>query len=307
MALVKAKRFNIYPKILLDGASGAGKTYSALSLATGYDTKAGHKGIALVDTENGRANYYADQFDFGVIDDLGAGRNADDKYSPESYIDAIKEAVDAGCSVLVIDSLSHEWQYLNRVHDSMPGNSFQNWRPLKARHTKLFEYILQAPICIIATARSKEEYVLEANDKGKQTVSKKGLAPIQDSQIEYEYTVTWNIAQDTHVAVTTKDNTHLFEGTYRPLTKEDGGRLYDWANSGVTAPKHNDVQSAPVQPATDIATVKQQINAAAGKLYSTHKDQVMSAVKKYAPSGNPNSITDVDVAIKLLNELTAIA
>ena len=97
----KAKREKIWVKVLLNGPSGSGKTYTALKLATGMFTKAGGAGIAAIDTENGRIRYYAN--------------------TSESYIEAISAAVDNGFKILIIDSLSHEWKWLNEVHDKMPG------------------------------------------------------------------------------------------------------------------------------------------------------------------------------------------
>ena len=44
-------------------------------------------------------------------------------FTPEKYIEAINDAVDSGFKVLIIDSISHEWNYCVDIHDKMPGNS----------------------------------------------------------------------------------------------------------------------------------------------------------------------------------------
>ena len=77
----KAKREQIWLKVLFAGASGSGKTYTALRVATGIAKKTGGK-VAAIDTENGRIRYYANEFDF---DDL----QLEMPYSPEKYIEAI--------------------------------------------------------------------------------------------------------------------------------------------------------------------------------------------------------------------------
>ena len=110
----KAKREKIWVKVLLNGPSGSGKTYTALKLATGMFTKTGGAGIAAIDTENGRIRYYANEFDFFDL-------QLSEPYTSESYIEAISAAVDNGFKILIIDSLSHEWKWLNEVHDKMPG------------------------------------------------------------------------------------------------------------------------------------------------------------------------------------------
>ena len=223
MAFVKAKKEKIWTKILLGGSSGSGKTYSALRLATGLAKKCG-SGIAAIDTEAGRIRYYANEFDFSDM-------QLTEPFTPEKYIEAINDAVDSGFKVLIIDSISHEWNYCVDIHDKMPGNSWTNWSKVTPRHDAFMEKILQAPIHIIATVRGKDEYVLEEKN-GKQTPKKVGLGFKQRDGVEYNYTATFNIAQDTHIAEATKDNTHIFEGRYEVLTEKDGEALYDWANVG---------------------------------------------------------------------------
>ena len=149
----KAVKEKIWVKVLLAGPSGSGKTYSALRLATGLAKAAGSE-IAAGDTENGRMLYYANEFDFAYL-------KMQEPYTPESYIELIDAAVDAGFKVLIIDSISHEWNYCLELHDKMPGNSYTNWQKITPRHDAFLEKVLQAPIHIIATVRGKDEYVLE--------------------------------------------------------------------------------------------------------------------------------------------------
>lgn len=222
MAFQKAKREQIWLKILLTSPSGGGKSYSALRLATGVAKKANSR-IAFIGTEGSRDKYYANEFDYDLL-------QLEEPFTDHSYIDAIEEAIDADYKVIIIDSLSHEWKWLNDQHDKMPGNSFQNWGKLKPRHRKFMDTILNAPVHIIATARGKDEWVME-DKNGKQVPKKVGLGAQQDKDVTYDYTASLMIEQDTHIATADKDNTHLFEGRYEVLTEKDGERLYDWANN----------------------------------------------------------------------------
>lgn len=115
----KTVRENVWLKVLLSSTSGGGKTYSSLILAEEIAKNAGGEGIAFISTEGSRTKYYADKFNYDSME-LG-------EYSPEAYIAAIDMAIDNGYKVAIIDSMSHEWQYMNDVHDKMPGNSFTNW------------------------------------------------------------------------------------------------------------------------------------------------------------------------------------
>lgn len=300
----KAVRENLWVKVLLSGPSGAGKTYSALRLATGMVAKTGGSGVAYVDTENRRASYYANEFDFDVIDMC-------DPYTPEKYIDAIEMAVNAGYKVIVLDSLSLEWMYLNDVHDKMPGNSFANWGKLKPRHNALMEKILQSHIHIIATARGKDEYAMEEKN-GKQTPKKLGVGIQGSKDIEYIFTCTFQITQGTNVAESTKDNTHLFEGRYDVLTENDGANLYNWANSG-EVPKesnHSKIEDTATSTSDNLEDVINQIDVLARKAMSDNKIDrgTLSDMIKAFNDGSANfkAIRDVAVAKEIVAQLNEI-
>ena len=270
MAFVKAKKEKIWTKVLLGGSSGSGKTYSALRLATGLAKKCG-SGIAAIDTEAGRIRYYANEFDFSDM-------QLTEPFTPEKYIEAINEAVSSGFKVLIIDSISHEWNYCVDTHDKMPGNSWTNWSKVTPRHDAFMEKILQAPIHIIATVRGKDEYVLEEKN-GKQTPKKVGLGFKQRDGVEYNYTATFNIAQDTHIAEATKDNTHIFEGRYEVLTEKDGEALYDWANTGEDF-------------AFNISKAQQDIINLATELGGSKDPDVTKATIDILGEANPKNCTD---------------
>lgn len=281
MAFVKAKKEKIWTKVLLGGSSGSGKTYSALRLATGLAKKCG-SGIAAIDTEAGRIRYYANEFDFSDM-------QLTEPFTPEKYIEAINEAVSSGFKVLIIDSISHEWNYCVDIHDKMPGNSWTNWSKVTPRHDAFMEKILQAPIHIIATVRGKDEYVLEEKN-GKQTPKKVGLGFKQRDGVEYNYTATFNIAQDTHIAEATKDNTHIFEGRYEVLTEKDGEALYDWANTGEDF-------------AFNISKAQQDIINLATELGGSKDPDVTKATIDILGEANPKNCTD---EVLLKQSLTAL-
>lgn len=119
------------------------------------------------------------------------------------------------------------------------------------------EKILTAPMHIIVTVRGKDEYVMEEKN-GKQTPKKVGVGATQEKDIEYNYTVTFNLQQDTNIAECQKDNTHLFENRYEKLTEQDGINIYNWANKGddpvaVPAPAVKKPASTKTTPAPEIS------------------------------------------------------
>lgn len=290
----KAKRENVYVKILLNGSSGAGKTYSALLLAEGLTKKSGGK-IAAIDTENGRIRYYADEFDF---DDI----QLEAPYTPEKYIEAIDLAVESGYDTLIIDSTSHEWEYLLDVHSKMSGNSYTNWSKITPRHNNFNEKVLQSTIHIIATVRGKDEYALE-DKNGKKVPQKIGLGYKQRDGMEYEYTATFNIDQSNHVATVTKDNTHIFEGRFDVLTAKDGEALYEWANSGKSKPQKRNVSKSSND--SELSEIKNSI----AKLISEIKEAgverkiIASTINKCAKTPDYREIDDIKVAKTVYTKL----
>ena len=296
----KAKREQVWLKVLLSGASGSGKSYSALKVATGIAKECG-SGIAYIGTEGSRNKYYADEFDYDLLE-------LEEPFECEKYIEAIDAAVEAGYKVLIIDSMTHEWKWLNDVHDKMPGNSFTNWGKLKPRHHKFMDKVLNSPIHIIATARGKDDWVLE-DKNGKQVPKKVGMGQQQDKDISYEYTVSLMIAQDTHVASADKDNTKLFDGRFEVLTENDGVRLYEWANKGdPPAPKKETPKYTETTYDSEdmLKSVKKEIISVCTELGGTKNADLMAVLKTYVASGNPNAIQSLEEAKKCLTEIKAI-
>jgi len=183
----KAIKKKLKARVAIDGPSGSGKTYTSLIAATALAQ--GGK-IAVIDTERGSASLYSDKFDFDVLEL--------ETFSPALYTQAIKAAEKAGYAVIVIDSLSHAWEGEGGALDMADAatarmrsqNSYVAWREVTPVHREMVDAMLQSPAHIVATMRSKMEYVMEKDERtGKTTVNKVGLAPIQRSGMEYEFTL----------------------------------------------------------------------------------------------------------------------
>jgi hypothetical protein len=226
MEIRKAQRKKAKLRLGIAAPSGAGKTYSALLLAFGIGGKVG-----VIDTEHGSADLYADLGDYDII-------AIEAPYTVPKYLEAIKAFESAGYTTIIIDSLTHAWagdggllDKQGKIADSGKANGFAAWRTITPEHNALVESMLKSPCHIIATMRSKQEYVLETNDRGKQTPKKIGLAPVQRDGMEYEFTIMFDIDM-AHVASASKDRTSLFDGRYFKVNKDTGIELLEWLESG---------------------------------------------------------------------------
>jgi hypothetical protein len=230
----------------LVGPAGSGKTYTALRVAHGLGER-----IALIDTEHGSASKYAGEvedghpFRFDAID-LSTMRGG---FSPDNYIAAIEAAGRAGYDVCVIDSLSHAWSGPGGVLDIVDkaasrsnNNTYAGWRTGTPAHNRLIDAILASPCHVVATMRSKAEYVIEKDERtGKNAPRKIGTQPIQREGMDFEFDVVGDLDQD-HKLVITKTRCSALDGAVITKPGADLARaLRDWLGQG----------EAPETPAQD--------------------------------------------------------
>src|SRR5690606_15977443 len=109
------------------------------------------------------------------------------------------------------------------------GNSFAGWKEGTPAQNDMVAALLNAPCHIVATMRSKTEYVLEADSRGKQVPRKIGMAPIQRAGIEYEFTVTADLDYE-HTLLVDKTRCRDLAGKMFKLghTVEMAETLRDW-------------------------------------------------------------------------------
>lgn len=245
----KASRKQVKIKLGFAGPAGAGKTMSALLVASGLCGD--WSKIVLIDTENGSGELYSSLGDYSVI-------SIPPPFTPESYIESIEAAVSAGFEVIIIDSCSHEWDGkggLLESHSNMAGNSFTNWAKITPRHNKFIEAILQSPVHVICTLRTKTDYVL-VEKNGKQVPEKVGLKAVTREGWEYDLTVVFDLDMKQQ-AITSKDRTNLFMNKPQFTPSPDTGKLIkQWCESGVNAPAINLVSEA-IADLYSAATIKE--------------------------------------------------
>lgn len=229
MQFQKATKKRSKARIALDGPSGAGKTYTALIAAT---VMAEGGKIAVIDTERGSASLYADKFEFDVLEL--------DNFDPRQYIEAIEAAEKTGYSVIVIDSLSHAWEgeggaldQVDKAAKRLQGNSFAAWKDVTPLQRRLVDAMLQSPCHIIATMRSKMDYVQEKDEKtGKTIIRKVGMAPVQRQGMEYEFTIVGDMDVDHNLMITKSRCDIMADAVENKPAAKFWQKLLDWLNSG---------------------------------------------------------------------------
>ena len=226
MQLRPSERRQVKLRLGISGASGFGKTKSALLLAYGM-TQDWNK-IAVIDTENSSASLYSDLGSFNVLD-------LSPPYSPERYIEAISVCEKAKIAVVIIDSITHEWNGSGGcldIHEKL-GGRFQDWAQVSPRHQAFIDKILQSDCHIITTTRRKIEYDIDRNSSGKLKVQKLGTKEITKEGFEYELTINFELINENHLVKASKDRTGLFMN--KPefvINSATGKKILEWCNSG---------------------------------------------------------------------------
>lgn len=222
-------------RLALFGPSGSGKTMSALRIGTGL-LEPGQR-LGVIDTERGSAAKYSDRWPFDVVNLPTA--------NPKDYTAAIDLFTQAGHDVLIIDSLSHAWEWILDLVDKLGTTKFRSnkwaaWSEATPLHQHLVDAILAYPGHVIVTMRSKTEWTVE-EDGGKRTPVRVGLAPRQRDGLEYEFDLVMELNAE-NIGRVLKDRTGgaLQDALIERPDEETGRRLAEWLSAGAPpdAPAH---------------------------------------------------------------------
>lgn len=228
MKLHKAQRHQVKLRLGLSGASGFGKTYSALLLAYGITND--WSKIAIIDTENGSASLYSHLGAYNVL-------TLEEPYTPERYIQAIETCELSEIDVIIIDSITHEWSGKGgclEIHESL-GGKFQDWAKVSPRHQAFIDKILNSRCHVITTVRRKIDYSMDTDMSGKSKVIKHGTKEVTREGFEYELTANFELINDNHLAKASKDRTGLFmDFPEFIINSSTGQKLIEWCNSGIS-------------------------------------------------------------------------
>jgi len=174
-------------------------------------------------------------------------------FSPERYIESIKACEDGGMEVIIIDSVTHEWDGkggILEISNSMTGNSYTNWAKITPRHDAFINSLLQSKCHVITSVRRKQDYEMTKDNQGKTKIEKVGLKEITREGFEYELTLNLNI-EINHHATASKDRTGLFiDKPEFVITPETGKLLIDWCNSG-------EVVKTPIEEINECTTIEE--------------------------------------------------
>jgi hypothetical protein len=321
MTLKRAQRKQAKLKLGMSAPSGGGKTIGSLLIAYGLmkkkypslkDDELWSK-IAIIDSENGSGELYVG----AVIDNIKIGEyNAvtlKPPFEADKYTSAIEMCYEAGMEVAIIDSTTHLWSGAGGLLEQQgniakrTGNSYTAWRDVTPQHNRFIDTMLQTDMHIIATMRSKTDYVQEKDpNTGKTTVRKVGLNPIQKDGMEFEFTVFLEIDAE-HNAFGSKDRTGVVDQKYFKITPKTGMELMDWLESATDAKDvvvaKSEVTSHEAKAADALSDLQKKVADKAISLNVRENPELIKLIKGYESSLNTNKIKDVAKLKELLDEI----
>lgn len=256
---------NVPLSIGIAGFSGAGKTESALRIATGIASVRGGD-ISVIDTESRRAAHYAKKYKFMHVPFAPP-------FGPDDYREAIAHCIKKGARTIVVDNMSHEHDGDGGVLDQMDeyldakcGDDVaarernlmvSSIKPKRARKRLNLYIEQQAHIAFIFTYRA-EPKVKPVKGKG---VVDMGMQPITTSNLIYQMTLRILLRPGADGVPTIKGDTAgenmivKSNGAFRDwpelkgsaaCSEELGVKLATWARGD--APAATTAPSSPAEP-----------------------------------------------------------
>lgn len=249
-------------RIAFAGPSGSGKTYTALITARAL--AAGGR-VAVIDTERESASLYADEFTFDTLN-MHA-------YDPRDLVKALAAAGAAGYAVVVIDSLSHFWmgqggmleQVDHAAKRSYGGNSFGGWKEARPMERQMVDALLAYPGHVIVTMRTKTEWVVQENERGRKEPKKIGTKPEQREGIEYEFTIVADIDLEHTLVVSKSRAKPLADAVIKSPDEKFGEAVLEWLGNGKAMPSVLDYRDAAIEPGATVEELRELHKTVSGR------------------------------------------
>lgn len=228
-AIRQAARPKMSGRALISGPSGAGKTWTSLSMAAILQ---GEGKTLVIDTEKESALTYADVFAFDHLPWRPP-------FDPGELVDALDGVT--GYEVVIVDSLSHFWRAQGGTLDIADGK-IGGWKTARPIQERLVQSVLGVNAHILLAVRSKMEYLIE---NGGRTVTKLGMGPIQDDTLVYEVNIALDIDSEHRITVTKSRTPAVPVGRMYPagFEKKAAEDYAEWLAGGVPPANREDVDA----------------------------------------------------------------
>lgn len=283
---IPATRAAIKARIALPGPSGAGKTYTGLTLGCRMAEVEGGR-LAVIDTERGKSQMYkgVNGWDFDIY--------TPQSFSPASLTETLGVVAGGGWPVCLLDSWSHYWSGVDGMLEQVDrkgkgGNQFGGWKEMRPDERRMMDALVTAPFHLIVTLRVKTEYVVEDNDKGKKAPRKVGLKPEQREGMDYEFDLIGDMDLDNTLSVSKSRIPPLSGASIPRPAPEFADTILDWLSDGEEITTAAQYQQA-AYAATDRAALR--------KILDTVRSSGLANAPLVDMDSNPTVLSDLIVKL----------
>lgn len=234
-AIRTASRPKMHGRALISGPSGAGKTWTSLSMAQVL-AEGDMARVLMIDTERESALTYADVFPgFQHLPWRPP-------FDPTELADTL-DGLGDDFTVVDIDSLSHFWRSQGGTLDIADGK-IGGWKTARPVQERLVQSLLGVNAHLLLCVRSKMEYLIEGG-RTNQTVTKLGMAPIQDDTLVYEVNIALDIDLEHRITVTKSRTPAVPVGRMYPagLERKAAEDYAGWLAGGVPPASRDEVDA----------------------------------------------------------------
>jgi hypothetical protein len=137
----------------------------------------------------------------------------------------------------------------NSAKRSRTGNSFAGWKEMRPDERRMIKAMTSYPGHLIVTMRTKTEWVIQDNERGKKEPRRIGTKPEQREGIEYEFSVVADMDLDNVLTVTKTRVPPLKRAVVSEPGPEVAQTILDWlSDGGEAAPDVNAYRDRAVEP-----------------------------------------------------------
>lgn len=230
-----AIRHAVNLRLLVMGPSGGGKTYTSLALACHMADIQGipRNRIFVGDSEvkgtgadaKGTSELYVGDPCYcqrcrGSGITLGGWQQClipKEHQDPRNYAHLIAAARNAGAWLILLDSITHEWEgclaLVDQIKQGARNKWTEPWGQVTPLHDAFMREMLTFPGHVIATCRTKEKHAEQEVDGRKKVVSL-GDLPVQRVGVEYEFDMAFYVASGGGSVSVVKSRARRFEGEH---------------------------------------------------------------------------------------------
>lgn len=166
-------------------------------------------------------------------------------------------------------------------------SSFAAWKEARPMERAMVDALLAYPGHLIITMRTKTEYVVETDERGRKVPRKVGLKPEQREGIEYEFDIVGDLDHENTMVISKSRAKPLSGLVIRKPGVEFADSVLDWLNAGKPTRSASDYLATATTPNTTYEELR--------ALYEEARRHNLLAAAVLDPAGGSTTLGEIIV------------